>query len=73
MLSTLPFVELDFSDRKQKEIYDNVVAASRRIYNINDELMNHPAKRISIVLQDEKNALIHKIQGLIEKVYRLEY
>ena len=35
--------------------------------------MNHPAKRIAIVLQDEKNALIHKIQGLIERVYRLEY
>ena len=35
--------------------------------------MNHPAKRIAIVLQDENNALIHKIQGLIERVYRLEY
>lgn len=68
-----PFVELDFSDRKQKEIHDSVVAASHRIYSINAELMNHPAKRIAIVLQDEKNALIHKIQGLIERVYRLEY
>jgi len=73
VLSTLPVVELDFSDRKQKEIHDSVVAASRRIYSINTELMNHPAKRIATVLQDEKNALIHKIQGLIERVYRLEY
>lgn len=73
VLSTLPFVELDFSDRKQKEIHDSVVAASHRIYSINTELMNHPAKRIATVLQDEKNALIHKIQGLIERVYRLEY
>ena len=73
VLSTLPFVELDFSDRKQKEIHDSVVAASRRIYSINAELMNHPAKRIATVLQDEKNALNHKIQGLIERVYRLEY
>ena len=30
VLSTLPFVELDFSDRKQKEIHDSVVAASHR-------------------------------------------
>lgn len=37
------------------------------------ELMNHPAKRIATVLLDEKNTLIHKIQGLIERVYRLEY
>lgn len=73
VLSTLPFVELDFSDRKQKEIHDSVVAASHRIYSINTELMNHPAKRIATILQDEKNALIHKIQGLIERVYRLEY
>lgn len=73
VLSTLPFVELDFSDRKQKEIHDSVVAASHRICSINAELMNHPAKCIAIVLQDEKNALIHKIQGLIERVYRLEY
>src|SRR5699024_5608075 len=71
VLSTLPFVELDFSDRKQKEIHDSVVAASRRIYSINAELMNHPAKRISIVMQDEKKSLIHKIKGLIEKGYRL--
>lgn len=73
VLSTLPFVELDFSDKRQKEIHDSVVAASRRIYNINTELMNRPAKRIAALLQDEKNTLIHKIQNIIEKVYRLEY
>ena len=73
VLSTLPFVELDFSDKRQKEIHDSVVAASRRIYSINTELMNRPAKRIAALLQDEKNTLIHKIQNIIEKVYRLEY
>lgn len=73
VLSTLPFVELNFNDRNQKEIHDNVVAASHRIYNINEELENRPAKRIAAILQDEKDALIKKIQGLIERVYRLEY
>lgn len=73
VLSTLPFIELDFSDIRQKEIHDGVVAASHRIYSINTELMNHPAKRIATILQDEKDTLIKKIQGLIEKVYRLEY
>lgn len=73
VLSTLPFVELDFSDRKQKEIHDDIVVASRRIYSINAELMKHPAKRIVAVLQDEKNALIHKIQDLIGRVYCLKY
>lgn len=73
VLSTLPFVELDFNDAVQKEIYDRVVTASHRIYAINADIMNHPAKRVVIVLQDEKDSLIKEIQGLIERVYRLEY
>ena len=72
-LSTLPFVELDFNDATQKEIYDRVVTASRRIYVINADLMNHPAKRFVTVLRDEKESLIKEIQSLIERVYRLEY
>ena len=35
VLSTLPFVELDFEDAVQKGIYDRVVEASREIYDIN--------------------------------------
>ena len=73
VLSTLPFVELDFSDKKQKEIHDKVVSASRRIYSINAELINHPPKRTSAILQDEKDTLIKKIQELIQTVYYLEY
>ena len=59
---------LGINDRVQLGILTKVLQM-----RINTELMNHPAKRIATVLQDEKNALIHKIQGLIEKVYRLEY
>ena len=73
VLSTLPFVELDFNDATQKEIYDRVVTASHRIYAINADLMDHPSKRVVTVLQDEKDSLIKEIQGLIERVYRLEY
>ena len=73
VLSTLPFVELDFNDNRQKEIHDNVVRYSREIYSINKKLMNHPAKRITTVLQRDKDALIKKIQCLIKRVYRLEF
>lgn len=73
VLSTLPFVELDFSDEKQRKIHDDVVADSRRIYSINEELMKNPSKRISTILQDEKNALIKKIQSIIDNVYHLKY
>lgn len=73
VLSTLPFVELDFSDVSQKQLYDRVVAASREIYSINEKLDSRPAKRIAIQLLTRKNSLIEEIQGLIAKVYHLDF
>lgn len=72
VLSTLPFVELDFNDVKQKALYNKVIENTHRIYSINGELKNHPPKRVVTVLQDEKDMLIGEIQNLIEKVYRFE-
>lgn len=73
VLSTLPFVELDFAIEEQKAIHDRVVAASREIYEINDSLSGRPAKRIANLLQRQKEALIFEIQGLIDRVYRLDF
>ena len=73
VLSTLPFVELNFEDKAQKAIYDRVVKASQEIYDINNTLLNNPAKRISSLLQSRKINLIKEIQGLIEKVYQLDF
>ena len=73
VLSTLPFVELDFAVEEQKAIHDRVVAASREIYEINDALSGRPAKRIANLLQRQKETLISEIQGLIDRVYRLDY
>ena len=73
VLSTLPFVELDFSNPVQKGIYDQVVEASQRIYAINNSLTRRPAKRVAIQLLSQKEALISEIQGLIERVYHLDF
>jgi len=73
VLVTLPFVELDFDDPKQKSIYDRVVEATREVYRINEELNAQPAKRIVATLQRQKDSLISEIQGLIGSVYRLEF
>ena len=73
VLVTLPFVELDFDDSKQKSIYDRVVEATREVYRINEELNSQPAKRIVATLQRQKESLISEIQGLIGSVYRLEF
>ena len=73
VLSTLPFVELDLGNTVQKGIYDSVVEASREIYDINDTLSGQPAKRVSALLQNRKKALIKEIEGLIAKVYQLDF
>lgn len=72
VLSTLPFVELDFNEERQKAIYDRVVSASQEIYVINDELSTKPSKRIANLLQRKKDKLITEINNLIGEVYRLE-
>lgn len=73
VLSTLPFVELDFENTVQKGIYDRVVKASREIYDINTTLSSQPARRISTLLQARKDALIKEIEELIAKVYQLDF
>ena len=73
VLSTLPFVELDFENGVQKGIYDRVVEASREIYDINATLSGQPAKRISLLLQTRKNILIKEIEELITRVYQLNF
>lgn len=73
VLSTLPFIELNFDDEEQKGIYDRVIEASREIYDINDTLSNRPAKRISTQLQARKEVLIREIEDLVARVYRLDF
>lgn len=73
VLSTLPFVELDFENAVQKGIYDRVVEASREVYDINATLSSQPARRISTLLQARKGALIKEIEELIAKVYQLDF
>lgn len=73
VLVTLPFVELDFDAPNQKAIYDKVVGATRKIYQINEKLAEQPAKRIANTWQRQKESLIYEIQELIARVYRLEF
>lgn len=73
VLSTLPFVELDFSVPAQKRIYDRVVEATREIYSVNCTLASCPAKNVESVMIREKASLIAEIEALISKVYMLEF
>lgn len=73
VLSTLPFVEIDFSDAAQKSLYDRVVSYTREIYSINKTLASNPSKRVKTIMTRRKKELISDIEVLICKVYRLEF
>lgn len=73
LLSTLPFVELDFSSASQKAIYEKVVTYTREIYGLNQILKSRPDRRTSLVTDRRKKELIAEIEALIARVYRLEF
>ncbi len=73
VLSTIPFVELDFSKSSQKSLYDRVVAYSREIYGLNKTLSEHPTKSVENITLRRKKELISEIEEMISRVYRLEF
>lgn len=73
VLSSLPFVMLNFDDPKQKTLYDRVVEATREVYTINDKLDSKPSKQVETTLIRKKTTLIREIDRLISRVYRLEF
>ncbi|MDR1409126.1 MAG: Eco57I restriction-modification methylase domain-containing protein [Oscillospiraceae bacterium] len=73
ILSTLPFVELDFTKAEQKKLHDDIISKTREIYEINESLAANPNKSAESVLARRKQTLISEIEILISKVYRLEF
>ncbi len=73
VLSSLPFVKLDFGDSKQKAIYDRVVEASREVYDINNKINNRLSKQVETTFVRQKEALINEIDSLISRVYHLDF
>ncbi len=73
ILSSLPFVELDLSVPTQRTIHSSVVHKTREVYGINSKLASSPPKHVQSVLLRRKKALIERIEGLISRVYRLEF
>lgn len=72
-LPLVPFIKLDFADKKQKELYDQVVANTIRIGNLNKELLSKKDKATQNVLEKEKNRLIKKNEKMITKVYQQDF
>ncbi len=73
LLKRLPFVVLNFSDEKQRNLYENVVLKTKQIYRLNTEMKSHPDKMSKCILANEKKNLIIEIQELITRVYQQKF
>lgn len=72
-LPMVPFIKLDFSDKKQKALYDQVVANTVRISELSEKLLSKNDKATKNVLEKGKNRLIKKNEEMITKVYRQDF
>lgn len=72
LLPVLPFVDLDFSDKKQKTIYDKILENTRVINEINQQLGKADKATLKTLLS-EKERLILSNHSLIEKVYNFNF
>ena len=73
LLKKIPLVKLDFSDPRQKAVYDRVVSASYRIYELNDLMEKKRDKTTREVAENEKNRLMRRIEDDITRVYKLQF
>ncbi len=73
LLKKIPFVDLDFSNPKQKAIHDTIVVLSKQVRDISYKLAEDIDRATRKVLDDEKHRLILKIDNEITKVYKKEF
>jgi len=73
LLKKIPFVELDFEDNRQKRLYEDVVNASRRVYDLNEVLETKKNKAALEVIQREKENIIKEIEKNITRIYKLQF
>lgn len=73
VLPKLPFVKLDFTDTKQKKLYESVVKNTRKVYAINKKIAITSDKAKIKILSEEKLLLINLIEESITKVYEQDF
>ena len=72
-LPMVPFVKLDLEQDIQRKLYENVVCASRKIYEINEQLAVSGNKAVCSVLEKEKKKLITEIESDITRIYQQKF
>ena len=73
VLPKLPFVKLDFTDSRQKKLYESVVKNTRKVYVINKKITETNDKAKIKIMNEEKSVLIGLIEESIAKVYKQDF
>ena len=73
LLKKIPFLELDFNVKEQREAYEEVVSCTKMVYKLNGQLEIKPDKATRKVIENEKVKLIKRIEERIEDVYCLRF
>lgn len=73
LLKKIPFLELNFADDRQKQLYEDVVNASRKVYELNEILTIKKDKTTVEVIQREKVKIVKEIEDCITRVYKLQF
>lgn len=72
VLENIPIIKVDFGNEEQRKLYYNIVSWTRRIYFINQYLIQKNEKRKTNALLNEKAELIKKIEDSVSKLYGIE-
>ena len=71
ILDRFPLKIIDFEDKYQSKLYNDIVCNVRRIHEINKSLDSKLSKSSKVVLLDEKNYLINNTEQIVTEVYNL--
>lgn len=73
LLKRLPFLELDFDDKAQMAVYNDIVSCANKIYTLNLELETKFDKSTREVIKQEKGKLVKQIEKRISDVYEFRF
>ena len=73
ILSSLPFIELDFSSKSQKAIYDKIIKSTQEIYKLNSLFTGQISKTEERSLVQRKSNLIKEVETHVSKIYHLDF
>ena len=73
VLKTIPFIPLDLTIPKQRNIYNSIIEKMKRIIDINHKLTTKKDKKSTEVFNREKFALIKELEKDTDKIWNLEF